>query len=278
MADRAGTSDAAPQAPLTRLRRAAKQMVATSQFRWLSAPARRAWYYWRWVSEIRNVPAILLRYGGDYRAKPIDAIADDIFSRFNGMFRPFQVRAELLRLLQRAAAIRPRTVVEIGTARGGTLFLLSCVADPAAKIVSIDLPAGLYGGGYPAWKGALYRRLMGRGQDLRLIRGDSHKEATFKAAVRALEGAKVDLLFIDGDHTYAGAKQDFLRYRSLVRPGGLVVMHDIIENQFDKAITVAPLWREISAQFETEEIVDSYDQSGMGIGVIKAPAQWPSQA
>jgi predicted O-methyltransferase YrrM len=226
------------------------------------------------TGELANVPAVLSGFDQSVRARPPAELVDYVFNRFQGMFRPFQNRNELQRFIERASTLGARTVVEIGTARGGTLFLLSCCADPAARIVSVDLPAGPFGGGYPSWKGHLYRRIVGRGQKLHLVRGNSHKESTFNEAVQALNGAAVDILFIDGDHSYAGAKQDFLRYRSLVRPGGLVIFHDILENVLDKDITVAPLWREIKQSFETEEIVDSYDQGRFGIGVVTAPADW----
>jgi predicted O-methyltransferase YrrM len=39
---------------------------------------------------------------------------------------------------------------------------------------------------------------------------------------------RLDFLFIDGDHTYEGVKQDFEMYTPLVRKGGLVAMHDIV--------------------------------------------------
>jgi hypothetical protein len=50
---------------------------------------------------------------------------------------------DLLRLLERA---RPRRVAEIGTANGGTLFMLTQIAAPDATIVSVDLPGGKLGG------------------------------------------------------------------------------------------------------------------------------------
>ena len=41
-----------------------------------------------------------------------------------------------------------RTIVEIGTQKGGTLYAWCRVASPDAFIVSIDLPGGPFGGGY----------------------------------------------------------------------------------------------------------------------------------
>jgi hypothetical protein len=53
------------------------------------------------------------------------------------------------RLPQRETA-SARTVVEIGSAQGGTLFLLSTIATDDALIVSLDLPTGRFGGFYRA--------------------------------------------------------------------------------------------------------------------------------
>jgi predicted O-methyltransferase YrrM len=36
----------------------------------------------------------------------------------------------------------------------------------------------------------------------------------------------IDLLFIDGDHSYEGAKADWDAYKSFLRPGSVVVFHD----------------------------------------------------
>jgi MMP 1-O-methyltransferase len=37
----------------------------------------------------------------------------------------------------------------------------------------------------------------------------------------------IDLLFLDGDHSYAAVKQDFLDWARKIRPGGFLVMHDV---------------------------------------------------
>ena len=57
---------------------------------------------------------------------------------------------ELQSLLAEVRSLRPRTVVEIGTHRGGTLACWAVVAHPNAHLVSIDLPsmAGQLGAGY----------------------------------------------------------------------------------------------------------------------------------
>src|SRR3954452_12659476 len=77
--------------------------------------------------------------------------------RFAGVeFKPWQVRAEVRELLQMIELSKPRVVLEIGTARGGNLFLLARAAPPDSLIVSVDLPGGEFGGGYPRAREPLY--------------------------------------------------------------------------------------------------------------------------
>ncbi|MEQ9618057.1 MAG: CmcI family methyltransferase [Deltaproteobacteria bacterium] len=41
----------------------------------------------------------------------------------------------------------------------------------------------------------------------------------------------IDLLFIDGDHTYKGTLNDYNIYNGKVRKGGLIIFHDIFPNK-----------------------------------------------
>lgn len=36
----------------------------------------------------------------------------------------------------------------------------------------------------------------------------------------------IDILFIDGDHFYAGAKADYVKFEPFVKQGGFILMHD----------------------------------------------------
>jgi predicted O-methyltransferase YrrM len=102
------------------------------------------------------------------------------------------------------------------------------VATANALLISIDLPHGEFGGGYPPWRSVLYRAFASRKQRIRLLRADSHEARTLEAARAALERRPVDVLFIDGDHTYEGVRRDFEMYKSLVRDGGVIAFHDIV--------------------------------------------------
>lgn len=188
--------------------------------------------------------------------------------RFRGYsLRAHQVDEEILDLLRELRERGAQRVVEIGTARGGTLFLLMRSLSPTARVVSVDLPSGPFGGGYPHWKALLFQSLARRGQRLRLLRGDSHRRETCERVSAALNG-QADFIFIDGDHSYEGAKRDFELYRHLLAPHGFVAFHDIVPGPSEKVGGVPQLWQELKTQFEHREIVKSWSQRGYGIGVL----------
>ncbi len=179
---------------------------------------------------------------------------------------PMQKRSEILALLRQVAQLHPRTVVEIGTARGGTLFLLTRVAERDATIVSVDFPGGQFGGGYTPRRRFLYRQFARPGQELRLILADSHASATRAMVDEAVSGS-IDFLLVDGDHGYDGVRRDFELYAPLVRPGGLIAFHDIVPGPVELVGGVPQFWTEIRGP-DSQELVERWDQGGYGIGVL----------
>jgi len=181
--------------------------------------------------------------------------------------RPWQIREEITEFLKLLVKIRPRTVFEIGTAVGGTLFLLTRISSPDAIIVSIDLSGGPFGGGYSKGKIPLYKSFADN-QKMFLIRGDSHDPKSFATVGKILGKEKLDLLFIDGDHTYEGVKKDFLMYGKLVKKGGLIAFHDIVPGPVECVGGVPKFWQEIRKRYEYSEIIKNRDQGGCGIGIL----------
>ena len=162
----------------------------------------------------------------------------------------------------------PRRILEIGTARGGTLFLFSRAAAPDALLVSLDLPQGKYGGGYSAWKTRVFRRLLRTGQRAGFVRADSHERASLDRIRQYFKGEKLDLLFIDGDHTHEGVKQDYELYSPLVRDGGLIVFHDIAKHRPELECHVDRFWDEVKGGFQSQEIIADRQQGWAGIGIL----------
>jgi len=184
-----------------------------------------------------------------------------------GQLRPTQSTDEILWLLERVEQLQPRTIVEIGTDEGGTLFLWTRVAAPDALLVAVDIrPLGILGR-FSAY--AIVRRgLARRRQRVELVMPvDSRDPETVERVRRLTNGRPVDFLFIDADHSYGSVKRDFELWSPLVRPGGIVAFHDV---KPDYKGGVPVFWAELRERFETEERIATAEFS-YGIGVLHVP-------
>ncbi len=182
--------------------------------------------------------------------------------------KPIQVKEELEGLLALVHSVHPRTVLEIGTARGGTLYLFSSVARPDATITTVDLPRGRFGGGYPTWKIPIYMSFARDQQRIVPIRADSHEESSLEKVKEALDGRGLDFLFIDGDHSYEGVKRDYEMYSQMTRRGSLIAFHDIVPHHLESGCEVNEFWNEVKRSHEHKEIVKDWSQNWGGIGVL----------
>jgi predicted O-methyltransferase YrrM len=196
----------------------------------------------------------------------VPALADFVLG--NHFFGAFQLREELVGLGEILAARRPECALEIGTARGGTLFFLTRLASPHATIVSVDLPGGPFGGGYPRRRALLYEHFARRDQAVHLLRGDSHSSEMLNGVKAALGGQALDYLFIDGDHSYAGVKRDFEMYAPLVGRGGLIVFHDIADGPQESVGGVPKFWQELRGGHHYGELIRDPKQGSGGLGMI----------
>lgn len=177
---------------------------------------------------------------------------------------PLQIRSELLSLATEVAALEPRNGMEIGTHRGGTLFLLCRLAHPAARILSLDLYRGRLGG----VRKVIYYSFLKERQQLHIITGDSHCAPILSKVKKKLGPAKLDFLFIDGDHSYDGVKHDFEMYSPLVRTGGLIAFHDIVAHPPEAKCHVNEFWAEVKQRYRCKEFIESHDQQWAGIGLL----------
>ena len=182
-----------------------------------------------------------------------------------------QVRSEILGLGEIIKAQAPVRSLEIGTNYGGTLLLLCSLSAPDAQIISIDLPSGRFGGGYPKRKIPLYRQFPKSGQQLHLIRGDSPPSRNQSARRARPQNQPLDYLFLDGDHTYEGVRQDFEMYSPLVRSGGIIAFHDIAKHAPDSGCDVDKFWNEIKTHYRHQEFIENPKQGLGGIGILFVP-------
>jgi predicted O-methyltransferase YrrM len=179
-----------------------------------------------------------------------------------GLYRidSVQKREEILALASAVQALKPATILEIGTDKGGTLFIWSNLASEC--VITCDLNKSI--------RDELYSSFPPPDSDCEVISlaGDSHQQDFFEKVKTSLNGREVDFLFIDGDHTEEGIRSDYSMYSPLVRSGGIIAFHDILEKQPVPSNQVYYFWKEIKQSTNSEEFVKDYDQTGYGIGII----------
>jgi cephalosporin hydroxylase len=191
--------------------------------------------------------------------------------RTHKVFGAIQQHREIAGLLEILRQNPPKYVCEIGTASGGTLYLLAQVCAAGALLLSIDL-------GLSFERCLVHARFAAHRQKIISLRADSRAPDTIGRVRSILRGNALDLLFIDGDHSYDGVKADFTNYRSLVRPGGMIVLHDIVRDfgtrygrptgNYTGGVPV--FWEEIKAQYRSSELIEDPAQDGYGIGIVYA--------
>ncbi|NVM34379.1 MAG: class I SAM-dependent methyltransferase [Candidatus Lokiarchaeota archaeon] len=189
-------------------------------------------------------------------------------SPYKVVLNSLQNKVELQEFIKLVAKNRSRIIIEIGTHFGGTLFLFSRFGSHDALLISIDLPTWNLKGGYGRLRSFFYRSFRSKHQKMIFVAQDSHHPSTLKEVKNHLKNKEIDLLFIDGDHSYEGVKKDFETYSPLVKNDGMIAFHDIVVHDQGENCEVNKFWNEIKEKFEYKEIVENWYQKHWGIGVI----------
>ena len=191
----------------------------------------------------------------------------DHYDFSNEFFGPHQIEAEILALIEWVSEIAPKRVCEIGTAMGGTTYLLGQSIPSVEHLIGIDLHVR---------RRHRLRYFSRPEQRLSFLDGSSFAPTTVERVRQQLAGHKLDVLFIDGDHSFKGVSSDFSAYRHFVRDGGIIICHDIVEDHTTRYGRPTPrytggvprFWKQIKEHFVHREFVDSAEQDGFGIGAI----------
>jgi cephalosporin hydroxylase len=204
---------------------------------------------------------------------PRSAIGVPLAFRGHGHFSSIefmQSPTEILGLLNLLCERDLRVILEIGTCKGGTLYLwLQLLKDiDGGTAISVDLPGGKFGGGYHPGYLKLFESFCQHGQRLICFRGNSQDPGIRLSVEKEVSGRCVDFLFIDGDHTYEGVRKDFESYGPLVRPGGLIAFHDICPRDAATGIEVSRFWDEVKTRYDHEVFISEGGHRRIGIGVL----------
>jgi hypothetical protein len=159
--------------------------------------------------------------------------------------------------------LKPKVVVELGVFNGQS-YTAFCQA-----VRTLKLDTRCYG--IDTWKGDIQLGEYGEevykefskynqkeyGEFSQLLR------MTFNEALTYFKDGSIDLLHIDGCHTYEEVKNDFKAWLPKMSPCGVVVFHDTFIKDLD--FGVWKLWEEISKQYPSFEFVHGY---GLGVAAI----------
>jgi hypothetical protein len=159
--------------------------------------------------------------------------------------------------------IKPKIFVELGTHTGNSYFSF-CQA-----IKNYEVSCSAYA--VDTWEGdehaGRYEQEIFESVNLynneNFIRFSSLLKMPFDEAVTSFKDGSINLLHIDGLHTYEAVRHDFETWLPKLAPGAIVIFHDT--NVRDRDFGVWKLWEELQSEYvNTIEFVHSH-----GLGVLQ---------
>lgn len=128
-------------------------------------------------------------------------------------------------LYRLARDVRTGPIAEIGRFKGGSTFIFASALPANAELWSYDFHVALR----PDMPGELLDAELRGALDRFGLAGKVH---LLVADSRTSDPppAPLELLFIDGDHSYEGAKADFERWGAFVAPAGHLLFHDAVDS------------------------------------------------
>lgn len=171
------------------------------------------------------------------------------------------MQSYVLMLYEFVLEYKPKKMLEIGVQNGQSTktILMAMNRNGMGQLTSIDHKRrqDILDAEYPDLK-----------KYWNFIVGSSHCPSTLQAAKNSLaDGELYDMAFIDGDHKYLGVKQDWDEYTPLVKPGGIIMLHDTV-NQNEG---VNQLWDEITWEKFNIDWGRARNHVIPGFGIIKKP-------
>jgi len=165
-------------------------------------------------------------------------------------------------------AVQPRKIVELGTYNGFS-YLTFCQA-----VRRMGLATACYA--VDTWGGDKHSGFYGEDVYSRLVEINERHYADFSRLLRCefdealplIPDESIDILHIDGRHTYEDVKHDFESWRPKISGRGVVLFHDTNEKRQD--FGVWRFWSEVAAEYPSFDFLH-----GHGLGVLAVGPEVP---
>jgi hypothetical protein len=152
--------------------------------------------------------------------------------------------------------LNPRRFVELGTHYGMSYFSACQASKGAVQCVAID---NWIGDPHASFHAAEvydeFRRNASKFPE------QLHVRANFDDAVRCFDDGSIDLLHIDGYHTYEAVRNDFETWLAKMSPDGVIIFHDI--NVHERGFGVWRFWEELVQRYPSFQLMHCH-----GLGMI----------
>lgn len=184
-----------------------------------------------------------------------------LFMKPNDIAKPLAVVSHIPFFSWLIAELKPRAFVELGT-HGGNSYFSSC-----QTVRELGLATATYA--VDTWKGdehagfyseCVYEYVKGI-NDHHYNSFSTLVRSTFDEAISYFEDASIDLLHIDGLHTYEAVSHDFYSWLTKLSDRAVVLMHDT--NVRERGFGVWRCFSELAEKYPSFEFVH-----GHGLGVL----------
>ena len=158
--------------------------------------------------------------------------------------------------------LKPETVVELGSHYGVSFFSFCEAAEkysPNTYVYAIDTWQGDKQAGYYGEK--IYAKVKDH-RDKYHSQRSSLLKSLFENAAAKFEDNSIDILHIDGLHTYEAVKEDYYTWKDKVKDNGTILFHDW--NVRSEGFGVWKLWEEIKKD-KSYSCLEVKNGHGLGI-------------